>query len=127
MKYFRFYYFSFLYFYKDKPESWIAEYRSLFLVSITITNAVTFILLTIYPNFKGIYPYAKLIIVALFIILCTTMQRLLISTHKYRLIFEEFKDHPLNTKLNRVICWLIWLISFTAPAILAIIQMGTHR
>jgi len=124
MKYLKFYYFSFLFFYKDKPESWITEYRSLFLVLITVTSAVSFVLLMLYPNFNGIYPYVRVVILTLFIASFIIMQRVLISTGKYQLIFDEFENHPINTRTNRVTCWVIWLLSFTAPIVLAIIQKG---
>lgn len=122
MKYLRFYYFSFLYFYKDKPESWNAEYRSMFIVSYTVISLMSFVLLVFYPNFKGVYTYARFSIVAIFIILCAVIQRALISNGKYRLIFEEFKSHPINTKSNRIACWIIWSTSFIAPMVLAILQ-----
>ena len=127
MKYLKFYFFSFIYFYKDKPESWIPEYRSLFLVSITVTSSVSLILLTFYPNLIGIYPFARLALVGLFLAFSATMQRVLISSGKYHAIFKEFEDHPMNTKSNRMACWFIWIVTFIAPITLSIIQKGYIR
>ncbi|HMI04998.1 MAG TPA: hypothetical protein VK541_21105 [Pedobacter sp.] len=124
MKYLRFYYFSFLYFYKDKPESWIPEYRGLFIITMTIVSAVSFVLLMFYPNYNGIGTYVRLIMAALFITIAALMQRVLIANGKYRLIFEEFENHPMNKRSGRLACWIIWLAIFIAPLVLSVIQKG---
>jgi len=127
MKYLRFYYFSFLYFYKDKPLNWDSEYRSLLLVLTTIIFTLIFILLIIYPNLQGIYSYAKLGLIGLSILLGVILQYTLIASGKYNLIFQEFEDHPMNTKSSRIACWSIWILTFISPIILAVIQKGYIR
>ena len=127
MKYLKFYYFSFFYFFKDKPESWIPEYRSLFLVSVTVISSASLILLIFYPNLIGIYSFARFAIVGLFLAFSVIMQRVLISGGKYHAIFEEFEDHSINTKSNRAACWFIWIITFVAPIALSVIQKGYIR
>ncbi len=127
MKYLRFYYFSFLYFYKDKPLDWISEYRSFFLVLITIISILSFILLLLYPNLIGIYSYARLGLIVLFILLGVLFQYTLIHSGKYMHIFEEFQNHAMNTKSNRIVCYMVWFLTFISPSILAVIQMGYIR
>lgn len=43
---------------------------------------------------------------------------------KSEVIYEEFISHPLNTKKNRIICWIIWIISLLAPMVVAVIHQG---
>lgn len=120
----RFYYFSFLYFYKDKDENWVPWYRGLLLVELTVFFFILFVCLVIDPNFFAATPRNRLYNIGFNFILLLMLYQVLVRKGKSEEIYKEFISHPLNTKKNRIICWIIWVVIFLTPMVVAMINKG---
>lgn len=122
----RFYYYSFLRFYTGKGEDWIPWFRSLLLVELTFFSLILFIWQLIDPNaLKGI-PFLRLYNIIFNILLLILLHQLLAARGKSEEILEEFTDHPWDTKSNRIICWVIWTVTFLVPGTLTVINHGIN-
>lgn len=114
MSWLRFYYFTYLYHYKDKPESWTGDFRSLLLVELSLCWLILSIWLLIDTGLQGLGPMTKPVIMLINVIILAALHRYLMHKDRSKAIFKEFKDHPRNTRTNRTICWAIWAGSLLA-------------
>jgi hypothetical protein len=122
MKLLKFYYFNFLYYYRNKPASWDSWFRSLMLVELTIFF-LTFIILLLTDNrFLDHIPHARLYNIILNIIILVARYRGLARNGKSQIIFDDLISHHWNTKTNRIICWTIWILSVTLFISISIIK-----
>ncbi len=112
MKLLRFYYFTFLYHYRNKPESWVGDFRSVLLVELSMCWFILTLWLLFDSGFRSMGSLTKPIVLGSNIILLIILQRYLMSKGRAELIFQEFKDHQLNSQTNRTICWAVWAGSF---------------
>ena len=115
----RFYYYSFLRFYSGKGEDWVPSHRSLLLVELTFFSLIMFICLLINPNFWTGIPHYRLYNIIFNILILILLHQLLVARGKSQEILEEFTNHPWDTKSNRIICWVIWTLTFLAPMVRA--------
>lgn len=120
----RFYYFSFLYFYRKKGEDWVPWFRSLLLVELTFFFLIMFAGYLIDPHFFSATPRNRLYNIIFNVIILLILYERLAYKGKSKAIFQEFISHPLNTKKNRIICWIIWVVSFLSPMVTAVIHKG---
>lgn len=118
----RFYYFTFLWHYRNKPESWVGDFRSLLLVELGLFWLILSIWLLIDPGLWGLGAATKPLIFASNFILLALLYRYLMYKGRSEAIFAEFKDHPINTSKNRLICWVVWIGSFAVFIIAALLQ-----
>ncbi len=124
MKWLRFYYFVFLNYYKPKGEDWVPEYRSLFLVQLSIFLILMEIILlleyyVIHPAVSVFHYRPYLILMA--IISLIFLHQILVKNGKSEKIYAEFNNHPLNTARNRRLCWVIWVFCFLLFMITAVL------
>ena len=124
MKFLEFYYFNFLYFYRNKPANWDSWFRSLMLVELTIFFLTFIVLLLIDNRFLDYVPHARLYNIILNIMVLVALHHGLARDGKSRVIFDEFMSHPWNTKGNRIICWAIWILSMILFTAIAFIKNG---
>jgi len=120
----RFYYFCFLYFYKDKPESWVGWFRALLLVELTIFGITMLIGLLVNKSILHLTPYTRVINIVLNLVVLQILYLLLAAKGKHGDIYDEFINHRWNTKRTRVICWVIWISSLLLPMALAVYFQG---
>lgn len=112
MKLLRFYYFTFLYHYRNKPESWVGDFRSVLLVELSIFWFILTLWLLFDPGFWSLGSLTKPFVLAGNIILLIILKIYLMNKGRAELIFQEFKNHQLNNQTNRTICWVVWAGSF---------------
>lgn len=115
----RFYYFNFINHYRNKPDSWAGDFRSLLLVELSMFWLILSIWLLIDPGLRGLGSWTKPIVLVINIVILFCLHRYLMHKGRSEAILKEFKDHPINTSTNRTICWAIWvgtLISFFISA-----------
>lgn len=124
MKWLRFYYFTFLYHYRNKPESWSGDFRSVLLVELSICWLMLSLLLITDPDLDAIASITKPLILMANIIILIVLHRILMSKGRSETIFKEFKDSPINTTTNRSICWAIWAGSMIVFFLAASLQQG---
>lgn len=120
--YFRFYYFTFLFYYKSRlrinsNRSWI---WAIFVVSLSVIPfSVLFVYLIRYLIF--ICSAERLTIshnIALLFILLTNLifhircHKIFGGNDKSENIYKEFCASSINTKINRFVCWAIFLSLF---------------
>jgi len=122
MKLLRFYYFSFLYHYRNKPESWVGDFRSVLLVELSICWLILSLWLLADPGFWSMGSWTKPLVLGVNIIILIILQRYLMNKGRSELIFQEFKSHQLNNQTNRAICWAIWAGSFILFIVSAALQ-----
>ena len=122
MKLLRFYYFTFLHHYRNKPESWVGDFRSVLLVELSMCWLVLSLWLVVDPGLRTLESWTKPILFSINIIMLIVLQWYLMSKGRSELIFQEFKNHQLNSETNRVICWAIWAGSFILFLITASLQ-----
>ncbi len=122
MRLLRFYYFTFLYHYRNKPESWVGDFRSVLLVELSICWLMLGLWVLVDPGLSELGSWTKLIVLFVNIIILIILQRYLMSKGRSELIFKEFKDHQINNETNRTICWAVWAVSFIFFLISASLQ-----
>nr|WP_068888852.1 hypothetical protein [Pedobacter panaciterrae] len=122
MTWLRFYYYTFLYHYRSKPESWAGEYRSLLLVELSFCWLILTLWLLIDPGLWAFGSVTKPLILLINIITLVILHQYLMNKGRSEAIFTEFKDHPINTNSNQRICWAVWAGSFIFFLISALIQ-----
>lgn len=118
----RFYYFTFLYHYRNKPENWAGSFRSLLLVELSLFWLLLSFWLTIDAGFFLLGSLTKPAMLIFNVLLLAALYWKLIYKGKSEAIFEEFRHHSLNTNLNRIICWTVWACSFLIFLISAFLQ-----
>lgn len=120
MKWFRFYYYNFLQYYKKKGESWGPESRSLLLVELTVFFLLLLVWLIFDPYFTDLLPFHlfRIVNIVFNVLLLFVFYRILVAKGRSELIFEEFKESPMDTKLNRAICWIVLFVSLMSPMVL---------
>jgi len=118
----RFYYFTFLYHYWNKPETWVGSFRSLLLVELSLFWLFLSLWLIIDPGFLLLSFWTKPAVLIFNILLLALLYWKLMHKGKSETIFEEFKGHYLNTNANRIICWTVWAGSFLSFLISAFLQ-----
>lgn len=126
----RFYFFVFLRYYKIRnkkwkvSDSWYPSVRAFITVQLSLYFLLMFIILLLRafsildfidnPQFKVfIFSFCIFSVIALYF--------LFIRNGKCKKVYKEFEDSPINTKLNRSICWIIALGSILLCFITAII------
>lgn len=124
MNWLKFYYFTFLYYYKKKGENWTPSFRAVLLVELTAMSLISLTVLLIDPSFftgtsKTI---GRLYWLVFNVVLFVVFYQILARKTKSSRIYEMFIKHKWNTKTNRMLCWLIWAISFLAPFVLVIVH-----
>ena len=122
MRLLRFYYFTFLYHYRNKPESWVGDFRSVLLVELSICWLMLGLWVLVDPGLSELGAWTKLIVLFVNIIILIILQRYLMSKGRSELIFKEFKDQQINNETNRTICWAVWTVSFIFFLISASLQ-----
>jgi len=122
MRLLRFYYFTFLYHYRNKPESWVGDFRSVLLVELSICWLVLGVWVLVDPGLSELGSWTKLIVLSVNITILIILQRYLMNKGRSELIFKEFKDHQINSQTNRTICWGVWAASFIFFLISASLQ-----
>ncbi|WP_449437863.1 hypothetical protein [Pedobacter steynii] len=122
MRLLRFYYFTFLYHYRNKPESWVGDFRSVLLVELSICWLMLGLWVLVDPGLSELGSWTKLIVLFVNIIILIILQRYLMSKGRSELIFKEFKDQQINNETNRAICWAVWAVSFIFFLISASLQ-----
>ena len=122
----RFYYYSFLKFYTGKGEDWVPSHRSLLLVELTFLSLVMFIGQLIDPNALRVIPHYRFYNIIFNILLLILLHQLLVARGKSKQILEEFTNHPWDTKGNRIICWVIWTLTFLASPTLTVVNHGIN-
>ena len=122
MRLLRFYYFTFLYHYRNKPESWIGDFRSVLLVELSVCWLVLSAWLLVDPGLRTLESWTKPVVLGINIVILIILQRYLMSRGRSELIFEEFKNDQLNSQTNRVISWAIWAGSFILFLLMASLQ-----
>ncbi|ATP57294.1 hypothetical protein CPT03_12835 [Pedobacter ginsengisoli] len=120
----RFYYFCFLYFYKDKPESWDGWFRALLLVELTIFGICMLLGLLINKSVLHLTPYTRVVSIALNIVILIILYYVLAAKGRHENIYDEFINHHWNTKRTRIICWGIWISSLLLPMAIAVYYKG---
>lgn len=112
MKLLRFYYFTFLYHYRNKPKNWVGDFRSVLLVELSMCWFILTLWLLFDSGLQSMGSSTKPLVLGSNIILLIILQRYLMSKGRAELIFQEFKDHQLNSQTSRTICWAVWAGSF---------------
>jgi hypothetical protein len=124
MKWLRFYYFTFLYHYRNKPDSWVGDFRALLLVELSICWLVLSLWLIADPGLNALGSGTKLLLLLINVIILAILQIVLRSKGKSKAIFKEFKDSAINTTTNRCICWAIWAGSMIVFFLTAALKQG---
>ncbi|NRF37572.1 hypothetical protein [Pedobacter foliorum] len=122
LKLLRFYYFTFLYHYRNKPESWVGDFRSVLLVELSIFWFILTLWLLFDPGFWLIGSLTKLLVFTINVLILIILHWYLMSKGRSEVIFQEFKNHPLNNQTNRTICWAVWAGSFVLFLLSASLQ-----
>lgn len=112
LKLLRFYYFTFLYHYRNKRESWLGDFRAVLLVELSICWFILTLWLLFDPGFTTFGSWTKLLVFTINIILLIILKIYLMNKGRAELIFQEFKNDPINKQSNRTICWAVWAGSF---------------
>lgn len=120
----RFYYFCFLYFFKDKPEDWDGWFRSLLLVKLSIFGITMVIGLLVNKSILHLTPYTRVICIALNLVILGILYWMLAAKGRYEDIYGEFINHQWNTMRIRITCWVIWISSLLLPMALAVYFKG---
>lgn len=127
LSYFRFYYFVFLSYLKNRQGNIliIPAWRiALALITISVIPLI-FLLYNLLINYL-FYAQKKLIIHSyiskwIYVFICIlfyeAFYKVLRRNDKWDKIYNEFIGHPLNTKRNRIICWIILLLIFIVPLV----------
>ena len=116
----RFYYFSFVYFYKSKPENWEGWFRSVLLVELTIFGSLMLVKQLVNRFITELPPINQVLLLIINIAILGILYQILAARGKSQITYSEFLSHPWNTKINRMMCWLIWILSLILPMILAV-------
>ncbi|WP_214228036.1 hypothetical protein [Pedobacter sp. B4-66] len=122
MKLLRFYYFTFLYHYRNKPESWVGDFRGVLLVELSMFWFILTLWLLLDPGFWSMGSWTKPIVLASNMILLIALKIYLMNKGRAELIFQEFKNHQLNNQTNRTVCWAVWAGSFVLFLLSASLQ-----
>lgn len=123
MKLFRFYFYTFLRYYSKKGEAWAPRFRSLLLTELTVFFLILFVCLLIDPNFiKSTSGAIRFFNILFNICILYGLYKMLVSGGKSEQIVSEFQDSAINTKRNRIICWIIFVVSLLAPMCVAVIN-----
>jgi hypothetical protein len=124
MKWLRFYYFTFLYHYRNKPESWAGELRSLLLVELSICWLMLSLLLIFDPGLDALGSATKPLILFINVIILIALHSILMSKGRSEAIFKKYKESSINTTASRSICWAIWAGSLIVFFLAASLQQG---
>lgn len=128
---FRFYYFVFLSYYRKGNKKWkvsepsysttgafIAVHLSLYCLTIFFTLLLEAFAIFKFDSHTNFYLFAFFFFLFSSIILYC----IFIRKGNSEKIYKEFIDSGINTKLNRSICWIIWLICFLSVFVAATIM-----
>lgn len=128
MQWLKFYYFSFLYYYKKKGDDWVPAFSAVLLVELTIMALFSLAALLVDPSFfTGASQSIGRFYWLLFnVIILVVLHQLLGRKVNSEKIYRKFIEHAWNTKKNRLLCWLIWITSFLAPFILVVAYKGIN-
>jgi len=111
---FRFYFFNFLAYFKRKNLDTIPWFRAILLVSLTYIILLLVVVGTLrnifFPNLS--FNLFRLILLFFDFNILYVCYLNYVKAGKDELIMQEFTDHPLNTKTNRIWCWIIFVLSF---------------
>lgn len=120
----RFYYFCFLYFYKDKPKDWDGWFRALLLVELSIFGLTMLIGLLVNKSIMHLTPFTRVIGIVINLVILGLLYWMLAAKGRHEDIYDEFINHQWNTKRTRVACWVIWISGLLLPMALAVYFKG---
>ena len=127
MIYLRFYYFVFLKSF-TKPENPAPWFSALLVVELSVFFLIAFMLLLFDRYFldggRAMFGYRGFGILANVAALYV-LYIVLAKNGKSEAIFSEFVEHPMNTRKNRITCWIIWIALMLLPMVTATIFAGS--
>lgn len=128
-KLFRFYFFVFLRNYKIRNKRWkvddigYSSLRALTTVHLSLFFLYNLIILIRYNSFFDL-SNSLVYDLILGIILAIVLYLTLVRKGKSEKIYKEFITSPINTKSNRMICWVIWVAIILSLFISAVLIRG---
>lgn len=124
MKYLRFYYFAFI----KNNNRFDSHIIALMIVELSFFFLIMFILLILdrfaFDQTRAMFAYRGTAILINLVFLYY-LYSILVKNGKSDLIYEEFIDHPMNTRKNCILCYAIWGALVLLPLVTGTILHGS--